>query len=224
MPFKSKAQRRACYAKDDPDWDCEEFEEGTPDNLPEKKEAGSTPYKQELRAGAHEEREHTSDKGEARTIASEHMAEDPDYYEKLDDAGLMSPSAAAKLAYVIIRNASPDTHPRTIKAASVLTDALLGAGVGGAVGGGIGAYEGNQDYGVRQGMWDRMALGSGYPVDGASNPYTTAPPPVVAALDKVRPSRTGHMLSGAWGKAWPGALIGAGSNVLLQMLLRKLRD
>lgn len=39
MPFKSKAQRRACYAKNDPNWDCEEWEEETPDNkrLPEKK-------------------------------------------------------------------------------------------------------------------------------------------------------------------------------------------
>lgn len=25
MPFKSKAQARACYAKQDPDWDCDEW-------------------------------------------------------------------------------------------------------------------------------------------------------------------------------------------------------
>lgn len=28
-PFVSEAQRRACWAKDDPDWDCEEWEEAT---------------------------------------------------------------------------------------------------------------------------------------------------------------------------------------------------
>lgn len=37
MPFKSKAQQRACYAKDDPNWDCEEFSASTDQkNLPEK--------------------------------------------------------------------------------------------------------------------------------------------------------------------------------------------
>jgi hypothetical protein len=37
MPFKSKAQQRACYAKKDPNWDCDEFAEESPpyDSLPE---------------------------------------------------------------------------------------------------------------------------------------------------------------------------------------------
>jgi hypothetical protein len=37
MPFKSKSQRRACYAKGDPDWDCDKWEKHTAKkNLPEK--------------------------------------------------------------------------------------------------------------------------------------------------------------------------------------------
>lgn len=37
MPFKSKAQQRACYAKDDPNWDCSEFSAKTnQESLPEK--------------------------------------------------------------------------------------------------------------------------------------------------------------------------------------------
>ena len=32
-PFVSEAQRWACYAKDDPDWDCEEWDEKTPKKL-----------------------------------------------------------------------------------------------------------------------------------------------------------------------------------------------
>lgn len=36
MPFKSKAQRRACYAKKDPNWDCGEWESKTKGRLPEK--------------------------------------------------------------------------------------------------------------------------------------------------------------------------------------------
>lgn len=42
MPFKSKAQQRACYAKDDPNWNCEEWSEHTDqDSLPEKKKESS---------------------------------------------------------------------------------------------------------------------------------------------------------------------------------------
>lgn len=41
-PFVSKAQRRACYAADDPAWDCDEWEEGTPKRLPEKKDKKDT--------------------------------------------------------------------------------------------------------------------------------------------------------------------------------------
>lgn len=36
-PFVSKAQRRACYAKGDPDWDCDEWEGETPSKIPERK-------------------------------------------------------------------------------------------------------------------------------------------------------------------------------------------
>lgn len=48
MPFKSKAQMRACYAKDDPDWDCEKWESHTPNkkSLPKRKKSaqGMIPY------------------------------------------------------------------------------------------------------------------------------------------------------------------------------------
>lgn len=38
MPFKSKAQARACFARKDPDWDCEEWAEETDfSRIPEKK-------------------------------------------------------------------------------------------------------------------------------------------------------------------------------------------
>ena len=38
MPFKSKAQMKACFAKDDPKWDCKKWGKETPhkDKLPEK--------------------------------------------------------------------------------------------------------------------------------------------------------------------------------------------
>jgi hypothetical protein len=35
-PFKSQAQRRACYAANDPNWNCKEWEINTPKNLPER--------------------------------------------------------------------------------------------------------------------------------------------------------------------------------------------
>ena len=39
MPFKSKAQWRACFAKNDPNWDCGEWADSTPSykELPKKK-------------------------------------------------------------------------------------------------------------------------------------------------------------------------------------------
>lgn len=41
MPFKSKSQRRACYAKNDPKWDCAKWEKETKKkNLPERKKKG----------------------------------------------------------------------------------------------------------------------------------------------------------------------------------------
>lgn len=38
MPFKSKAQRKKCYAMKSPTWNCDEWEKETPKNkkLPEK--------------------------------------------------------------------------------------------------------------------------------------------------------------------------------------------
>lgn len=39
MPFKSKAQQRACYAKHDPKWNCAEWQADTPKKLPERKVA-----------------------------------------------------------------------------------------------------------------------------------------------------------------------------------------
>ena len=45
MPFKSKAQQRACYAKQDPKWNCDEWQAETPTRLPERaKGSGHTRY------------------------------------------------------------------------------------------------------------------------------------------------------------------------------------
>ena len=38
-PFVSEAQRRACYAKGDPSWDCKEWEKKTTKKLPERKKS-----------------------------------------------------------------------------------------------------------------------------------------------------------------------------------------
>lgn len=40
MPFKSQAQRKACYARKDPNWDCEKWERHTKGELPKKKKKG----------------------------------------------------------------------------------------------------------------------------------------------------------------------------------------
>lgn len=37
MPFVSEAQRRACYAKNDPRWDCKKWEKETKKSLPKRK-------------------------------------------------------------------------------------------------------------------------------------------------------------------------------------------
>src|SRR4051812_5779425 len=52
-PFVSEAQRRACYAQDDPAWDCSEWSAATPkgEKLPEKK-----PSKRERRRATHNRR------------------------------------------------------------------------------------------------------------------------------------------------------------------------
>lgn len=46
-------------------------------------------YEEEQAAGAKEELEHTEDPEEAEDIAEDHLEEDPNYYDKLDRAGLL---------------------------------------------------------------------------------------------------------------------------------------
>jgi hypothetical protein len=48
MPFQSKAQRRACYAKKDPNWDCGEWESHTHGDLPERKKQEKKSFKEFL--------------------------------------------------------------------------------------------------------------------------------------------------------------------------------
>jgi len=50
---------------------------------------GKWPIEKERELGSEEELEHTSDSAEAEQIAEEHLQEDPNYYEKLEGAGLM---------------------------------------------------------------------------------------------------------------------------------------
>jgi len=53
VPFESKAQMAACFAKDDPKWDCGKWASHTEDikSLPEKKRYGQTPKKKRKRYG-----------------------------------------------------------------------------------------------------------------------------------------------------------------------------
>lgn len=51
--------------------------------------AAAMALEEELRVGTKEELEHTSDLDEAEEIAREHLEEDKNYYDKLEDAGLL---------------------------------------------------------------------------------------------------------------------------------------
>lgn len=51
----------------------------------------------ELRVGAKEELEHTDDPKEAKKIAMDHLKEDPQYYTKLEEAGLVDKSVVVDL-------------------------------------------------------------------------------------------------------------------------------
>jgi hypothetical protein len=52
----------------------------------------------ELEVGKEVEMEHTTDEKEAERIALQHLAEDPDYYKKLRDAGLIDEPEALQKA------------------------------------------------------------------------------------------------------------------------------
>jgi hypothetical protein len=53
-------------------------------------------FEKELEAGIAVEMEHTDDPKVAKRIALDHLAEDPEYYEKLAKAGLVDEPAALK--------------------------------------------------------------------------------------------------------------------------------
>lgn len=53
-------------------------------------------FKKELNAGIAVEMEHTDDTETARRIALDHLYEDPEYYEKLANAGLVDEPEALK--------------------------------------------------------------------------------------------------------------------------------
>jgi hypothetical protein len=52
----------------------------------------------ELEVGKEVEMEHTTDEKEAERIALQHLAEDPEYYKKLRDAGLIDEPEALQKA------------------------------------------------------------------------------------------------------------------------------
>ena len=52
----------------------------------------------ELLVGQKVEMEHTSSRDEAMKIAKDHLSEDPHYYKKLRDAGLIDEPEAMKIA------------------------------------------------------------------------------------------------------------------------------
>lgn len=57
------------------------------DRIPGGRASGLTPADfdpRQLRIGTEHELEHTNDRAEAREIAMDHLAEDPDYYERLE--------------------------------------------------------------------------------------------------------------------------------------------
>lgn len=53
-------------------------------------------FEKELQAGIAVEMEHTKNPDEARRIALDHLYEDPEYYEKLRNAGLVDEPEALK--------------------------------------------------------------------------------------------------------------------------------
>ena len=53
-------------------------------------------FENELAAGVKVEMEHTDDTEKAKRIALDHLAEDPEYYQKLANAGLIDEPEALK--------------------------------------------------------------------------------------------------------------------------------
>jgi hypothetical protein len=68
----------------------------------------------ELAVGKEVEMEHTTDEKEAERIALQHLAEDPEYYKKLRDAGLIDEPEALQKAKEIDEMAEGDIHFKAI--------------------------------------------------------------------------------------------------------------
>ena len=68
----------------------------------------------ELEVGKEVEMEHTTDEKEAERIALQHLAEDPEYYKKLRDGGLIDEPEALQKAKDLDEMAETDIHFKTI--------------------------------------------------------------------------------------------------------------
>ena len=68
----------------------------------------------ELEVGKEVEMEHTTDEKEAEKIARDHLSEDPHYYKKLRDAGLIDEPEALQKAKDLDEMAEGDIHYKAI--------------------------------------------------------------------------------------------------------------
>ncbi len=70
----------------------------------------------ELAVGKEVEMEHTTDADEAEKIARDHLSEDPEYYKKLRDAGLIDEPEALQKAKELGEMAETDIHFKAVMA------------------------------------------------------------------------------------------------------------
>jgi hypothetical protein len=70
----------------------------------------------ELAVGKEVEMEHTTDEKEAERIALQHLAEDPEYYKKLRDGGLIDEPEALQKAKELEEMAETDIHFKAVMA------------------------------------------------------------------------------------------------------------
>jgi hypothetical protein len=70
----------------------------------------------ELAVGKEVEMEHTTDEKEAEKIARDHLGEDPLYYKKLRDAGLIDEPEALQKAKELDEMAETDIHFKAVMA------------------------------------------------------------------------------------------------------------
>lgn len=78
---------------------------------PEQAVAGQEPDPEELKVGIEVEKEHTSDPVQAEKIARDHLAEDPKYYTKITQSGMVDEPAAKKAAKGLDTSANGEQKP-----------------------------------------------------------------------------------------------------------------